>query len=122
MPPKVHPVAPREVYGCSQFWKRAGAEFLAFGVWLLGPQPADSGAWGHSVGVPCGARGAAANPAWPMAPAVPRAPCASPPAISVAGWINELDKRAAGMFLGCFNILAGYVDRQYIQFSLAGQP
>ena len=41
--------------------------------------------WGHSEGVPCSARGTAAIPARPMAPAVPRAPWASLPAIPVAG-------------------------------------
>ena len=39
-------------------------------------------AWGSR----CGARGTATNPARPVAPAVPRAPWASPPAIPVAGW------------------------------------
>ena len=34
---------------------------------------------GHNAGVPCGARGAAANSAWPVAPAVLRAPWASSP-------------------------------------------
>ena len=85
VPPKVHPVDPREVHGCSQFWKRAGCEFPAFGVWPPGPRPAGSGVWGQNVEVPCGARATAANPARSMAPAVPRAPWASPPAISVAG-------------------------------------
>ena len=28
-------MAPREIHGCSQFWKRAGSEFPAFGVWAL---------------------------------------------------------------------------------------
>ena len=78
VPPKVHSVAPREVQGCSQFWKRAGSEFPDFGVWPLG-------VWGHSEGVPCGARGTAADQARPMAPAAPRAPWASAPAIPVAG-------------------------------------
>ena len=86
VPPKVHPVDPREVHGCSQFWKRAGCEFPAFGVWPPGPRPAGSGVWGQNVEVPCGARATAANPARSMAPAVPRAPGASPPAIPVAGW------------------------------------
>ena len=45
-PPKVHPVAPREIHGCSQFWKRAGSEFPASGVWPLSLQPAGSGVWG----------------------------------------------------------------------------
>ena len=36
-------------------------------------------------GVACGARGTVTNPAQPMAPAVPRAPWAPPPAIPVAG-------------------------------------
>ena len=39
-------MAPREVHGCSRFWKRAGAEFLALGVWPLGPRPAGGGGWG----------------------------------------------------------------------------
>ena len=43
VPPKVHPAAPREVHGCSRFWKRAGAEFPALGVWPLGPRPAGGG-------------------------------------------------------------------------------
>ena len=78
VPPKVHPVAPSEVHGHSQFWKRAGSEFPDFGMWPLGPRLAASAVWGHNVGVPCGARGTATNSARPMAPAVPRAPWASP--------------------------------------------
>ena len=35
--------------------------------------------WAHSEGAPCGAREPAANPARPVALAVPRAPWASPP-------------------------------------------
>ena len=71
-------MAPREVYGCSQFWKGAGSDFLDFGVWPLGLRPADSGVSGHNDGVPCGARGTATKPARPMAPAVPRASWAPP--------------------------------------------
>ena len=41
--------------------------------------------WGHNKGAACGARETVADPAQPMAPAVPRAPWASPPAIPVAG-------------------------------------
>ena len=54
-------------------------------VWPLGPQPAERGVFGHNEGVACGARGTVTNPAQPMAPAVPRAPWASLPAIPVAG-------------------------------------
>ena len=90
VPPKVHPVAPREVHGCSRFWKRVGSEFLALDVWPLGPRPAGSGICGHNEGVPCGAWEAAANPARPMAPAVPRAPWTSPLAIPVAGSARRL--------------------------------
>ena len=78
-------MAPREVYGCAKLWERAGAEVQNFGVWPLGPQPAERGVFGHNEGVACGARGTVTNPAQPMAPAVPRAPWASPPAIPVAG-------------------------------------
>ena len=78
-------MAPREVDGCAKLWKRAGAEVRNFGVWPLGPQPAERGVFGHNEGVACGARGTVTNPAQPMAPAVPRAPWASPPAIPVAG-------------------------------------
>ena len=75
VPPKVHPVAPRaEVHGCSQFWERAGSDFPAFGVWFLGPRPADSGVWGHIArGSRAAQRATAASPAPLMAPAVPRA-------------------------------------------------
>ena len=86
VPPKVQPVASREVHRCSQFRKRAGSELLAFGVWPLGPQPVDSGVSGHNEEVPFGARGTAANPARPMAPAVLRATWASLPAIPIAGY------------------------------------
>ena len=41
VPPNVHPMLRREVHGCSQFWKRAGFEFPDFGVWPLGPRPAN---------------------------------------------------------------------------------
>ena len=78
-------MAPREVDGCAKFWKRAGAEVRNFGVWALGPQPAERGVFGHNKGVACGARETVANPAQPMAPAVPRAPWASPSAFLVAG-------------------------------------
>ena len=76
---------PREVDGCAKLWKRAGAEVRIFGVWPLGPQPAERGFLGHNKGVACGARETVTNPAQPMAPAVPRAPWASPPTIPVAG-------------------------------------
>ena len=46
----MYPTAPREVHGCSQFWQRAGSELPLFGMWPLGPRPADSGAWGHTEG------------------------------------------------------------------------
>jgi len=62
VPPKVHPVPPREVHGCSQFWKRAGSEFPAFGVWPLGPQPADSGVLGAQRGGPVRRKGNRRNP------------------------------------------------------------
>ena len=78
-------MASREVDGCAKLWKRAGAEVRNFGVWPLGPQPAERGVLGHNEGVACGARGTVTNPAQPMAPAVPRAPWASHPAIPVAG-------------------------------------
>ena len=45
----------------------------------------ERGVLGHNEGVACGARGTVTNPAQPMAPAVPRAPWASPSAIPVAG-------------------------------------
>ena len=78
-------MAPREVDGCAKLWKRAGAEVRNFSVWPLGPQPAERGVFGLNKGVACGARETVTNPARPMAPAVPRAPWASPPAILVAG-------------------------------------
>ena len=71
-------MALREVYGCAKLWQRAGAEVRNFGVWPLGPQPAEGGVFGHNEGVASGARGTVTNPAQPMAPAVPRAPWASP--------------------------------------------
>ena len=71
-------MVPREVYGCAKLWERARAEVQNFGVWPLGPQPAERGVLGHNEGVACGARGTVTNPAQPMAPAVPRAPWASP--------------------------------------------
>ena len=78
-------MAPREAYGCAKLSQRAGAEVRNFGVWALGPQPAERGFLGHNKGVACGARETVTNPAQLMAPAVPRAPWASPPAISIAG-------------------------------------
>ena len=86
-PGKLHPMALREVHGCRQFWKRAGSEFLDFGVWPLGLRPADSGVSRHNDGVPRGAGGTATRPAQPIAPVhvVTRAPWASVPAIPIAG-------------------------------------
>ena len=78
-------MAPREVDGCNKLWKRAGAEVQNFDVWTLGPQPAERGVLGPKKGVPCGARETDTNPAQPIAPAVSRAPRASPPAIPIAG-------------------------------------
>ena len=71
---ELSPMAPMEVYGCAKLWQRAGAEVRNFGVWRLGPQPAERGVFGHNEGVACGAREIVTNPAQPMAPAVPRAP------------------------------------------------
>ena len=56
-------MAPREVYGCTKLWRRAGAEVQNFGVWPLGPQPAERGSSGHNKGVPCGARETVTSPA-----------------------------------------------------------
>ena len=78
-------MAPREVYGCAKLWERAEAEVRKFGVWPLGPQPAERGVLGLNKGVACGARETVTISARPMAPAVPRTPWASPPAILVAG-------------------------------------
>ena len=47
-------------------------------MWPLGPQLAERGVSGHNKGVACGARETVANPAQPMARAVPRAPWAPP--------------------------------------------
>ena len=44
-------MAPKEVNGCVKLWKRAGAEVPNFGVWPLGPQPAERGVFGHNKGV-----------------------------------------------------------------------
>ena len=81
VPPKVHPVAPREVHGCSQFWKRAGSEFPAFGVWLLGLRPADSGGWGHNERVPVTVRrkGNRRKPGSGHGPRGPQGPKGIPP-------------------------------------------
>ena len=61
-------MAPREVYGCTQLWKRAEAEVKNFGVWPLGLQPAERGVSGHNKGVACGARETVTNPAQPHGP------------------------------------------------------
>ena len=55
-------MAPREVYRCAKLWKRAGAGVQIFGVWPLGPQPAERGFFGHNKGVACGAREPVTNP------------------------------------------------------------
>ena len=78
-------MAPREVYGCAKLWERAGAEVRNFGVWPLGPQPAERGVFRHKKQVACGARETVTNPAQPMAPTVPTPPWVSPRAIPVAG-------------------------------------
>ena len=49
-------MAPREVDGCNKLWRRAGAEVQKFGVWPLGPQPAERGVSGHKKRAACGAR------------------------------------------------------------------
>ena len=64
-------MAPREVDGCAKLWKRAEAEVRNFGVWPLGPQPAERGVLGHNEGVACGARGTVTNPAQPWPPRFP---------------------------------------------------
>ena len=56
-------MAPREVYRCAKLWNRAGAEVRNFGVWPLGPQPAERFFFGHNKGVACGAREHVTNPA-----------------------------------------------------------
>ena len=78
-------MAPREVYGCAKLWQRAGAEVRNFGMWPLGPQPAERGVFGHNEGVACGARETVTSPAQPMAPAVLTLPWVSPRAIPIAG-------------------------------------
>ena len=79
LPPKVHPAAPRGVHGCSRFWKRAGAEFPALGVWPLGPRPAGSGVWGHSVGSPVRRTGNRRKPGSARGPRGPQGPLGIPP-------------------------------------------
>ena len=79
LPAKVHPAAPREVHGCSRFWKRAGAEFPALGVWPLGPRPAGGGVWGHSVGVPVRRTGNRRKPGSARGPRGPQGPLGIPP-------------------------------------------
>ena len=70
------------VYMCSQLWKSAGTNGQNFSVCRCRPKwPAH---W-PKVQVECGATKTVINSARPMAPAVPRAPRASPPAIPVAG-------------------------------------
>ena len=79
MPAKVHPAAPREVHGCGRFWKRAGAEFPALGVWPLGPRPAGGGVWGHSVGSPVRRTGNRRKPGSARGLRGPQGPLGIPP-------------------------------------------
>ena len=44
-------MTPREVYGCAKPWQRAGTEVRNFGVWSLGPQPAERGVFGPKKGI-----------------------------------------------------------------------
>ena len=78
-------MAPREVDGRANFGNEPGLKSEISVCGPLGPQPAERGVLGHNKGVACGARETVTNSARPMAPAVPRAPWASPPAILVAG-------------------------------------
>ena len=80
-------MAPREVDGCAiNLGNEPGLhEVRNFGVWHLGPQLAERGVFGHKKGAACSTKETVTNLAEPMAPAVPRAPWASPAAISVAG-------------------------------------
>ena len=54
------------------------------------PQPADRGVSGHNEGVACDLRETVTTPAQPIAPAVPRAPSASPSAIPIASSVLVL--------------------------------
>ena len=62
-------MAPRGVGGCAKPWKRARVEVRNFGVWPLGPQPAERGAFWASQGGCMRHKGNATSPAQPMAPA-----------------------------------------------------
>ena len=106
MPPKVHPVAPREVHGCSQFWKRAGSEFPAFGVWPLGPQPADAGQrrFGGTARGSCAAQGEPPQTRLGPWPPRPPGPLGHPPRPSPS--LVELRRLFGPPFLAHRGVLA----------------
>ena len=82
---ELRPMAPREVDGCNKLWKRAGAEVSNFGMWALGPQPAERGVFGHNKGVPCGAREIRNQPGTADGPHGSQSPLGISLAIPVAG-------------------------------------